>query len=166
MNSFVARYHSIAANRRYPNPWAIAAKGELRHLQKGEQGAMPLENGLIAREKLCASPFRFHIAHTIHQLPPCTLVAIRREETITETVERALQGGSCTMTSPSSCRLSCRRFFSPLCTTHICAAQCISCKYGARSCFEAWIQLPSATVKGVCVEKNTSYGVRKPNVFL
>jgi len=29
-----------------------------------------------------------------------------------------------------------------------------------------WIQLPSATVKGVCVEKNTSYGVRKPSVFL
>ena len=29
-----------------------------------------------------------------------------------------------------------------------------------------WIQLPSATVKGVYVEKNTSYGVRKPSVFL
>jgi len=136
MNSFVARYHSIAANRRYPNPWAIATKGELYHLQKGEQGAMPLENGLIAREKSCASPFRFHIAHTIHQLAPCTLVAIRREETVAETVEEALQGGSCTITSPSSCRLSCRRFFPPLCAAHICAAQCISCKYGARSCFK------------------------------
>jgi len=30
----------------------------------------------------------------------------------------------------------------------------------------AWVQLPSATVKGVFVEKNTSYGVRKPSVFL
>jgi len=29
-----------------------------------------------------------------------------------------------------------------------------------------WVQLPSATVKGVFVEKNTSYGVRKPSVFL
>jgi len=26
-----------------------------------------------------------------------------------------------------------------------------------------WIQLPSATAKGVCVEKNTSCGVRKPS---
>ena len=31
--------------------------------------------------------------------------------------------------------------------------------------FYPWIQLPSATVKGVCVEKNTSYGVRRPRVF-
>ena len=30
----------------------------------------------------------------------------------------------------------------------------------------SWVQLPSATVKGVFVEKNTSYGVRKPSVFL
>jgi len=106
MNSFVARYHSITANRRYPNPWAIATKGELRHLQNSEQGVIPLENGLIAREKSCAFPFRFHIAHTIHQLAPCALPAIRREETVAETVEGALQGGSCTMMSPSSCRFS------------------------------------------------------------
>jgi len=137
MNSFVARYHSITANRRYPNPWAIATKGELRHLQNSEQGVMPLENGLIAREKSCAFPFRFHIAHTIHQLAPCALPAIRREETVAETVEGALQGGSCTMMSPSSCRFSCRRFFfSPLCGAHICAAEFVSCKYGAKSCFE------------------------------
>ena len=25
--------------------------------------------------------------------------------------------------------------------------------------YRTWIQLPSATVKGICVEKNTSYGV-------
>jgi hypothetical protein len=31
---------------------------------------------------------------------------------------------------------------------------------------KVWIKLPSATVKGVYVEKNTSYGVRKPSVFL
>jgi len=30
----------------------------------------------------------------------------------------------------------------------------------------AWIQLSSATVKGIFVEKNTSYGVWKPSVFL
>ena len=31
---------------------------------------------------------------------------------------------------------------------------------------KTWIQLPSATVKGVYVEKNTSYGVRKPRAFM
>ena len=56
---------------------------------------------------------------------------------MTETVEGALQGRSCTMMSPSSCSLSCRRFlFCPRCGTHICAAELTSCKYGAKSCFE------------------------------
>jgi len=33
--------------------------------------------------------------------------------------------------------LPCRRFFfSPLCGAHICAAEFVSCKYGAKSCFE------------------------------